>query len=511
MKWLKALAALVVAAALPCMAQAQTSPNLSFGQVLTPAQWNALFAGKQDFLGSPPLLITGGTLTGLLGTAASTTASAGLNCAPGVAPTSPNNGDIWCTVAGLFTQVNGSTVGPLGTGGGGGGSITIGGVSGTSFGLTNLTMVGSTITAGSMASQSAGSVAITGGAIAGASLNMSGATITNLVNPTNSLDAANKAYVLSVAGSGLNPLPPSRLATAAILPGTPTYNNGSSGVGATLTSAGNTTLTVDGTLANLNDVVLVKTQASAFQNGVYTLTQAGSVSQPWILTRASYFNQSTETLANSTTAVTAGSTQTGTWIMNPAVVTIGTDPSTWALYIAGAIPSIAGQTVAFTCATELNCTGATFAFSTIAANNVLGNFTSGTAKPIANAMPSCADSGGNHINYTSGTGFSCGNSSGGAGCTMTSVSSNTTLTASTCQTILVNATSAAVTITLFAASSGVSGDLVTVKKTDSSTNDVIVVVTGGGAIDSGTGNAVAINTQNGSVSLRPNATQWWQV
>ena len=32
---------------------AQTSPNLRQGQVLTPAQWNALFAGKQDYTGGP--------------------------------------------------------------------------------------------------------------------------------------------------------------------------------------------------------------------------------------------------------------------------------------------------------------------------------------------------------------------------------------------------------------------------------------------------------------------------
>lgn len=46
-------------------------------------------------------------------TSASTTTRAGLNAAPGVAPTSPANGDIWDTSAGFFVQVNGGTVGPL--------------------------------------------------------------------------------------------------------------------------------------------------------------------------------------------------------------------------------------------------------------------------------------------------------------------------------------------------------------------------------------------------------------
>lgn len=59
------------------------------------------------------------TLTGLLTTAASTTGGAGINLPPGTAPSAPNNGDLWTTSAGLYAQIAGSTVGPLGTGGGG--------------------------------------------------------------------------------------------------------------------------------------------------------------------------------------------------------------------------------------------------------------------------------------------------------------------------------------------------------------------------------------------------------
>lgn len=42
------------------------------------------------------------------------------------------------------------------------------------------------------------------------------------------------------------------------------------------------------------------------------------------------------------------------------------------------------------------------------ANTMLGNWTGSTANVAANAMPSCADSGGNHLNYVSGTGITCG-------------------------------------------------------------------------------------------------------
>lgn len=61
-------------------------------------------------------LTTGGTLSGELTTVASATGLAGFNLPPGSAPTSPNNGDLWTTSAGLFVQIGGSTIGPLGPG-----------------------------------------------------------------------------------------------------------------------------------------------------------------------------------------------------------------------------------------------------------------------------------------------------------------------------------------------------------------------------------------------------------
>lgn len=64
--------------------------------------------------------LAGGTLTGKLTTETSNSTNAPFNIPPGSAPTSPNNGDIWTTSSGLYTQVAGATVGPLGSGGGGG-------------------------------------------------------------------------------------------------------------------------------------------------------------------------------------------------------------------------------------------------------------------------------------------------------------------------------------------------------------------------------------------------------
>lgn len=55
-------------------------------------------------------------------TPASLSTAAPFNIPVGVAPASPQDGDVWRTAAGLFTRDNGVTVGPLSTGGGSGNS-----------------------------------------------------------------------------------------------------------------------------------------------------------------------------------------------------------------------------------------------------------------------------------------------------------------------------------------------------------------------------------------------------
>lgn len=62
------------------------------------------------------------TFTGKVTTAASAVGGAGFNLPAGTAPTTPADGDMWTTTAGLFVRINGVTVGPLG---GGGSSVTI--------------------------------------------------------------------------------------------------------------------------------------------------------------------------------------------------------------------------------------------------------------------------------------------------------------------------------------------------------------------------------------------------
>lgn len=73
--------------------------------------------GSGSFADDLALSSTAATFTHKVTTAASTTTAAGLIVPPGTAPTSPVNGDIWTTTTGLFARINGTTVGPFGTGG----------------------------------------------------------------------------------------------------------------------------------------------------------------------------------------------------------------------------------------------------------------------------------------------------------------------------------------------------------------------------------------------------------
>lgn len=96
---------------------------------------------------------------------------------------------------------------------------------------------------------------------------------------------ATKTYVDSIA-SGINWHEACKYATAGVLPNSPTYSNGSSGVGATLTASSNARLNIDGANASTSNRVLVKNQSDSKQNGIYVVQEQGSVSTPWILVRA---------------------------------------------------------------------------------------------------------------------------------------------------------------------------------------------------------------------------------
>lgn len=120
-----------------------------------------------------------------------------------------------------------------------------------------------------------------------------------------------------------------RLGTTTAL--TVTYNNGTSGVGATLTNAGAlAALTLDGVAVVVGDRILVKDQASTFQNGVYVVTTIGTGAVAWVLTRATDFDEAGDVDAGDSFTVAFGTTNAKTqWIETAVVATIGTDAITF--------------------------------------------------------------------------------------------------------------------------------------------------------------------------------------
>ena len=166
-------------------------------------------------------------------------------------------------------------------------------------------------------------LALAGGTMSGA-INMGSHQINSLTDPTLAQDAATKAYVDAVA-QGITVQGACRLGTTGAL--TVTYANGASGVGATLTNAGaQAALTLDSVAAVVNDRILVKNQASALQNGIYTVTNIGSGSTNWVMTRATDYDLPAQINPGDLIIITAGTTLTNSsWLETATVTTIGTD------------------------------------------------------------------------------------------------------------------------------------------------------------------------------------------
>lgn len=330
----------ILAAVGPAAAQS-ACPSIATGAVLTAAQWNACFQAKQNTLGYTPVNRAGDTMLGKLTTAAPTSSAAGFSLPQGQVPTSPQNGDVWTTLTGMYARINGATVGPFGA------------ISASSFAAT--TPLAVTFPAG----------VVTYALNYDASLTLSGSNLSVATAPAGALTGTTlNATVVSSSLTSVGALSVGSLASGF----TPISN----------ALLANSATTVNGQTCTLGAPCTVTASATTITIGS-TLVASGTTG------RVLYDNGGTLgelTVTGSGSAVLATS------------------------------PSIASPTFTGTVAGSNTIPLSILAQS--AANTMLGNWTGSTANVAANVMPSCADTGGSHLNYVNGTGITCGTSTGAA-------------------------------------------------------------------------------------------------
>jgi hypothetical protein len=172
---------------------------------------------------------------------------------------------------------------------------------------------------------------------------VSGARITGVAEPVAGGDAATKNYVDNVA-AGLHIHEAAHCATtntlAILSGGTVTYDNGTAGVGATLTLSSGITA-IDGHTLTNGDRILVRNEANQAHNGMYVRTSAT------VLTRSSDFDTAAEMAGGDFTFVEHGTLYNNTgWVQTEEVNTVGTDIVVWQQFSgSGTFTAGAGLTI----------------------------------------------------------------------------------------------------------------------------------------------------------------------
>ena len=121
------------------------------------------------------------------------------------------------------------------------------------------------------------------------------------------------------------------------------YVNGTAGTGATLTSISSGIFTLDGVTIPVGNRVLIKDQTSAFQNGIYNVTNSGGTTTSWVLTRAADYDTPSEMLRGGVVDIIGGvSNLVSSWMQTENITTIGTTNIIFARLSQNGIASIVG-------------------------------------------------------------------------------------------------------------------------------------------------------------------------
>lgn len=245
--------------------------------------------------------------------------------------------------------------------------------------LTNKSISGSTNTLSNIGNSSLTNSSLTVGTTAislgGTSLTLGGLTsVTVTQDPTTALQLATKQYVDTTAAVGLTFHQPVQAATTASLAsttgGTVTYNNGASGVGATITLSVALTVLDGYTLLNTNRV-LIKNEVNQAYNGVYTWATGGTV-----LTRATdadTYGTGADQLSQNDYFFTQNGTvnkNTSFVVTTVGTITFGTTAITFAEFSSSAV---------YTGTSPIVVTGSVISLTTVPVNLGGTNLTSYTA------------------------------------------------------------------------------------------------------------------------------------